>query len=108
EDVAERVAYLSRRWKEPHVVAVDKDATAAPHDAIDGTSQTRADRHHAASEGLTVLRLDDEMGVIALQGVVHEAEPLARAAFGEGAFDGADDTDVRSEGRPSIRRTITC
>jgi hypothetical protein len=81
------------------MVAVGEDATAAPHDAIDGTSETRADRHHAASERLAVLRLDDEMGVIALQGVVHEAESPARAAFGEGALDGADDTDRAKRGQ---------
>ncbi|HEY2388030.1 MAG TPA: hypothetical protein VGK30_13790 [Candidatus Binatia bacterium] len=75
------------------MVAVGEDATAATNRAVDGTGETRADRHHAASERVAVARLDDEMRVIALQRVVHEAKSLAGAALGEGALDGMDDPD---------------
>jgi hypothetical protein len=82
ENVAKRIAHLSRGWKEPHVVAIGENATAATEDTIHGTGETRADRHHAASECGAVLRLDDEVRVISLERVVHEAESLAGATFG--------------------------
>jgi hypothetical protein len=75
------------------VVAIGENATAATENAIDGTGEPRAYRHHAASECLTVLCLDDEVRVIPLERVVHEAESLAGAAFGEGALDLADDAN---------------
>jgi len=75
------------------VVAIGENATAATENAIDGTGEPRAYRHHAASECLTVLCLDDEVRVIPLERVVHEAESLAGAAFGKGVLDLADDAN---------------
>jgi hypothetical protein len=75
------------------VVAIGEDAATASDRPINRTCETSADRHHAAPECLAVSSFDDEMRVIALQGVVHEAKPGAGAAFGEGALDLAHDLD---------------
>lgn len=48
------------------MIAIGENASAAPQYAIDGTRETRADRHHAASECLAVLCFDDEVRVIPL------------------------------------------
>jgi len=51
------------------VITIGEHASRAPDHSmpIDGTSEPRADRHHPATERVTVARLDYEMRVIPLQ-----------------------------------------
>ncbi|HEY2387950.1 MAG TPA: hypothetical protein VGK30_13380 [Candidatus Binatia bacterium] len=84
------------------MVAIGENAPVAPDGAIDGTGEARADCHHAASERLAVLCLDDEVCMIALQGVVDEPKARAGAASGEGALDLADDAGSAQRGEPLL------
>jgi len=87
EHVAESEAHLFGRPQKAHMIPVGQDRAASVGNAVNGTSNARADRHHSTSERLAILRFDDEMGVIALQGIVYEAESGARATLGKCALD---------------------
>ncbi len=80
------------------MVAVSEDLSAALCDAVHGSRKARADRHHATSERVPVLCFDDQMRVIALQGVLHQAKRPALASVRERAFERANDARV-AEGR---------
>ena len=73
------------------MVTVGENAAAPTGDAIDGVGEARADRHHAASEGVLVARFDNQMRVIALERVVDQAEPGPDAAGSKRALDRMDD-----------------
>jgi len=93
------------------VVAVREDAAALPAGyAIDGMGEARANRDHAASERMLVGCLDDQMRVVALEGVVDEAKPGPDAAGSKGLLDRVDDArgpqrrDARSNPKRHVRR----
>ena len=58
--------------------------------------------------GVAVVRLDDEMGMVALQRVVHEPKVRTRAAGGEGPLDLAHDAEgaERREIGPEAQRDV--
>ena len=85
--VTERRADLLRRRKQLHVVAVGEYRTVATHHAIHGARQASTDGLHPASERVAVPRFDDEMRVVALKRVVHQAKARALAPLLEGSFD---------------------
>ena len=66
--------------------------------AIHGPGEAGADRLHSPPEGIAVLRLDDQVRVIALQRVVHETEARPFAPGGEGALDLVDDPNGAERG----------
>ena len=90
------------------MIAIGQHAPAPLRDAIDRPREPRADRHHAAPEGVAVVRLDDEMGVVALQRVVHEPKVGTRAAGGEGPLDLTHDAEgaERREIGPEAQRDV--
>ena len=90
------------------MVAIGHHAPAPVGHAVHGPREPRADRHHAAPEGVAVVRLDDEMGMVALQRVVHEPKVGTRAAGGEGPLDLADDAEgaERREIGPEPQRDV--
>ncbi len=90
------------------MIAIGEHAPAPLRDAIDRPREPRADRHHAAPEGVAVVRLDDEMGMVALQRVVHEPKVGTRAAGGEGPLDLTDDAEgaERREIGPEAERDV--
>lgn len=91
QHVAKRVVDLARRRQKAQMVAIREDLSSTPRDAIHGAGDSARDRFHAAAERTSIACLDDEMGVIALEGVVHEPKARSRACGGEAALDGADD-----------------
>jgi hypothetical protein len=80
------------------VIATIEDWAAAPARSIHGTRETCRDALHPVRERLLALRFDDEVGVVALERVVRDAEGAALARLGEGAAELADDRDG-AEGR---------
>jgi len=82
------------------MIAIGQDPPAAARDTIDRARQTRADRHHAASERVAIARLHDQMGVIALQRVLHQPESGTDAAARERALDPADDPSLAERRQP--------
>jgi hypothetical protein len=79
EHVRDRVPYFARRAQHVGVVAIREHPTRPTEHSVHGSSEPRADRLHPAPESLSALRLDDEVGVIALQRVVHEPKVPALA-----------------------------
>ncbi len=73
------------------MISVGEDATASIHHAVHRTRQSGADRHHAASERVTVARLDDEVRVISLQCIVDEPKRRPFASAGERPLDFVDE-----------------
>ena len=85
---------LAWRRKEPLVITIGEDRTAPPCDPVDGPRQARSDRHHAPTERRSVVCFDDQMSVVALQRVVHQAKARAFATSGEGPLDLMHDPNV--------------
>ncbi len=82
------------------MVAVGEDGPMPVRDAIHGECQAGGNRLHAAPERIAIVGFDDEVGVVALQRVVHEAKTGPCAAGRERALDlvhdryGAERRDV--------------
>ena len=86
EDVAKRVSHLLRRRQ--HARGNDRHGRSAPlRDSIHRSREARADRHHAAPEGVAVLRLSRLSGHDSPGASSARAETPARAAGGEGPLD---------------------
>ena len=94
EDIAERGAHLFRRLQHAHVVAIGEDRSGPIGHPVQGTRETGSDRHHAASEGAAVAGLDDQVGMISLQGVMHQSEVRPVAASGKRLPDLGYDSHV--------------
>jgi len=75
------------------VKAFGEDRAAPAIRPVHRAGEPSADGHHAAPERRPVGRLDEEVGVRALQGVVHDAEVPAVTSLRERALERPDDTD---------------
>jgi len=80
------------------VKALREDTPAASEHAIHRPGDARAERHHPATERGGVGRLDDEVGVRALQRVVDEAKVAALADGAEAALERADHGEAAERG----------
>ena len=56
------------------MVAVGEDSAGAAERSVHGEREARGERLHAARECLAVARLDEQVRVIALDGVLRESE----------------------------------
>ena len=65
------------------VVAAVEHRPAAPADAVHGAGETGADALHAAGERVLAVCFDDQVHVVALERVVHDAEAAALARLGQ-------------------------
>jgi len=70
-----------------------QDRAAPAIRPVHRAGEPSADGHHAAPERRPVGRLDEEVGVRALQGVVHEAEVTALARCCEAALERVHERD---------------
>lgn len=75
------------------MVAVREDRTAPMSDPIHRPGDACADGLHPTAERVTIRRFDDQVGVIALQGVVGQPKSRTRAAGDEAALYFAHDRD---------------
>jgi hypothetical protein len=74
QHVGQRVPDLPRRPQHAQVVAVGEDPAAAPERPVHEPRQADTEGLHAPPQGASVVRLDHEVGVIGLQGVLHNVE----------------------------------
>ncbi len=86
--------HLFRGRQDPVVIAIYEHGSFPSGNAIDRAGETRTDRLHAASERGRIVGFDDQVRVIALQGVMHEPKARTLAAAPEGTLDLADDPRV--------------
>ncbi len=91
QDVRNRSADLERRLQHAHVVSVRQDRAAAPEDAMYRTRQARTDRLHASRQSSGVVRLHEQVCVIALERVVNQSEVAPVAALRERPLELADE-----------------
>ena len=92
--------HLPRRAQHAQVVAVREDTPAPPERPVHGECEARGEGFHAAGERLASGGLDDEVGVVVLEGVVDEPEASALAAAAEGVLQGAHDAGEAQGGEP--------
>ena len=88
------------------MVAIGENATATVTRAVHDARYPRGDGLHPSTERIPVRRFDDQVGMIALKRVVHEAKPGARASCGEAALQLAYDRE--SAERRQIRPQSQC
>ncbi len=86
--------HLPRRPQKAMVIAIGEHSAGAVPDAVHDPCKPRTDRFHAPPERQLIVGFHDQVRVISLKGVVHEAEAVAIAADGEGAVDGTNDAHV--------------
>lgn len=94
QHVGDGVPHLAGRLQHAMVVAAVEDPAGTAEDAADDPGHADPYRLHSAAESEAVLGLDDEVGVVALQRVVEDAEVVAAGIVREraqGAFEGADE-----------------
>jgi len=81
EHVSERAPDLERRPEWAEVKTIGENATRPFEQAIESLSQPNAERLHAARELPRALRLDNDVQVIRLDGIMNDARiPGARQA----------------------------
>jgi hypothetical protein len=78
EHVADRAPHFGGGTELAREKVIREDFSLAPRGAIDGTRHPDGEALHAAREGALVLRLDDEVQVIALHRVVHQPDDEAQ------------------------------
>lgn len=83
QDVGDRIPYLARRPQDAKVIATVQDRPGDREGAVDRMREARADRLHPAAESLLAGRLDEEMHVVDLDGVVDNPKVAALAALSE-------------------------
>jgi hypothetical protein len=93
EDVAEGVPDLSGGGEVARVVAVGPDAAGAAGGAVDAPGGADGEAAQARGESRLVVRLDDEVNVVALDGEVDDAE-VGAGCGSDGGFEGAVETDA--------------
>jgi len=90
------------------MIPIGEHATRPSSDPIDGTREARTDRHHSATERFTVATFNDQVSVVPLQGIVHQAKAGTSAARREASFDLTHDTcgAQRGQVRPETKRHV--
>jgi hypothetical protein len=85
EDVRKRIAYVARRSQRAHVVAAEEHRAGASEDPIHAARNARGDRLHRRAERLLAARLEDQVEVVALHGVMDEPRLALLACVAERA-----------------------
>ena len=91
QHVAERSVYLARAEQVPDVVAASHHWPAQALQTVRSQRDPRDDRLHAPAERCLIVCLDDHVDGVALDGVVHQAEPFADTDRCEALAERRDD-----------------
>jgi hypothetical protein len=67
------------------MVALGPDRPSPPQRPIDATRDTNGEALRTSAKALTIVRLDDEMDVVGLDGVLDEAERALRPTSERGS-----------------------
>src|SRR5262249_26547695 len=89
DHVLHRGGGLPQRLEHVHGVAVGEDLASPRGEPVERARQPDGEPLHRAREGRRVLRLDDQVQVAALDGVVDDADPEALLCRAQGVLDGA-------------------
>ena len=87
KDVTESVPDLARGAQDVEMVAIGDHRAPARKDPVHGPSDPGRDGFHAAAERIVVASFDDQVNVVALDGVVSEPRRGRVTECGEGRFE---------------------
>ena len=87
EHVAQRVVHLARRPQQPVVIALRQYGSTMLGHPVDRTRESRPDALHPAPQRRLVSRFDDEVRMVSLKRVLHQAKPGPLAPDGKRATD---------------------
>ena len=80
DDVDDRMAHFSWRPKRASVVSLGPEAPSPIEQCVYPARNANGNAGHAPRKGVLVVRLDEQVDVIALHGKVDEPEPLSGRA----------------------------
>ena len=98
EYMSERGSHLSGRAECAVVVAAVENRSPSIEDAVHGPSEARGQALHPIAQGRDALRFDEQVDVIVLQRIVHDAEVCASRDRAERVLHFANQAQ-RSQGR---------
>jgi hypothetical protein len=75
KNVNQSIAHFAGRAQFPRVEPSAQDGSAATEHAVVCPRKANGEPGHSPREGRTVVRLDNEMGVVVLHAEMHDAEP---------------------------------
>jgi hypothetical protein len=93
QHVGEGVPHFAWVPEEAAMIPVGEHGATASEGPVHGTRDTRANRHHAATERICVGRFDQEVSVRRLDAVVHEAKVDPVTNRREALLEPADEND---------------
>jgi len=97
QDVADRVGNLSPRLERAGVIAIGKDGAFAARQGIEPLGDADGEALHAPRKRFGAIDFDQQMQVIALNGVMDDAHPKAKARLAKRIFQ-----QPRSPVRPQV------
>ena len=72
QHIADRIPDLARCLQHSHVITIGKQPASPPERALHRPDHPPAERFHPPTERMPIFRLDDEVGVIPQERIVHE------------------------------------
>jgi len=101
QHVGDGVPRLARGAEHVAVIAVCEHAPGSPERAMNGPREPRADRLHPACEVSGGLRLDDQVDVIVLHGVVRDAKAPAVAGLTQRPLEASHESSAAKRRNPA-------
>ncbi len=90
QHIPDRIPDLARRLQNPHVIPVRQELAAPRERPLCRTHHPHGNRLHSPSQCVAALGLNDEMGMVPQEGVVHQPKLPALAAPRKRLFEGAN------------------
>ncbi|HEY2388181.1 MAG TPA: hypothetical protein VGK30_14555 [Candidatus Binatia bacterium] len=87
QHIAQRRPHLARSAQHPRMIAIVEDSPTGSGGTVDRARQPRADRHHSSTQSCGTTRFHDQMSMIPLQGILHQAKIWTLTAPGKRALD---------------------
>ncbi len=86
EDICKSVANFLRALQCPHVISPSQDTPESVEEPVDRPGQPRPDSLHPACQGILILSLDEQVHMIVLNRVRHDAKVRTRTHFSKAAL----------------------
>ncbi len=104
QHIDQPVTNLARGAERPRVIPIAPHVASAPQNALDRARHANCKSTHAARKRGLVLRLDEQVHVVSLNRIVHDAKPLARSV--RKSVSHSDEHALFSQARQPSRRTM--
>jgi len=101
EYVDQSIPDLARGFERPHVITIAPDSPAAAEDPVHRLGESDREALDAPGKRAAVLRLDDEVKVIALHGELQDPEAATRSQY-QAAAEGAEESIPAQRGQHTL------